>query len=295
MNLVRAIAAVGAVVAVGCGGQAPPPAPDPYPLPPTTPTTPVPSEPGPSQQPSQEPSRDPGPKSGPTQELRTRTTSIPANHCVSFAAFGSAEYVVDIDLATGVSERGALISGGSTANVTSLGVKAGEAWFCAGNGVDGVVAKVSMTTGAMTKFALPCEAVTASEESIVVLADNLHNVGEYDDESAIASKIPSRSMGGFRAERVGIAANGVLSSWHASNEVFLPTRNLGLAGFNGWIYGVSEATGGRIIVSSPAHLGGQGGLLAFDAKTGASLGRVASIPMQYESAPWELRGVACGL
>jgi hypothetical protein len=179
--------------------------------------------------------------------------------------------------------------------VTSLGVKAGEVRFCAGLGGSGVVAKVSMTTGVMTKFALPCEAVTASEESIVVLADNLHNVGEYDDEAAIVSTIPSRTHGGFRAERVGIASNGILSAWHASDEVFLPARTLGLAGFDGWIYGVSEATGGRIIVSSPGHLSGQGGLLAFDGKTGASLGRVASIPMQYESAPSELRGIACGL
>lgn len=296
MNLIRGTAAIVALAAVGCGGLAPPIDPDTNPPPKTVPPNDPPATPPPQQQ--QQPtgqSQDQPTKPDPTQELRTKTTSIPANHCVTFAAFDTEEYVVDVDLTTGISERGVKISGGSTFGVTSLGVKAGEAWFCAGLGGTGVVAKVSMTTGTMTKYELPCEAVTASEESVVVLADNLRNVGEYDDEVAIVAKVPSRTMGGFRAERVGIAKNGVMSSWHASDEVFLPTSTLGLTGFDGWIYGVSEATGGRIIVSSPAHLGGQGGLLAFDGRTGASLGRVASIPMQYPSAPDELRGIACGL
>ena len=104
--------------------------------------------------------------------------------------------------------------------MTSIGVKGNDLWLC--NTPPGTpyqtVHKVSLVTGAATAFAVPCQAVTATEQGIFVLSRDVTQV-----------------------------------------------------------FGLSEASGGRFLVSSPApEYGGSGTIEAFDATTGAALGTVAT-------------------
>ena len=69
----------------------------------------------------------------------------------------------------------------------------------------------------------------------------------------------------------------MLASLLQDDGIVTSGGRVSLAGFSGKIFGLSEASGGRFLVSSPApEYGGSGTIEAFDATTGAALGTVAT-------------------
>ncbi len=276
-----------ALLAVGCGGKVveviePPPE---YPFDPVDPTPPVDRLPPPA--PPQAPS-DPA-KPSPW------SSSLPASTCVSLLMDGEGEHIAFVDLTTGSTTFGPTLSGGSAAGVTSIGVMGKDLWFCGTSAGDRThrVGRASLVTGAVTMLDAECGAVSASSAGIAVLNGDGQVVSVYADEKALLAGTTTSIERGYWASRVGMSPAGVLASWHSAHEVATPAGALGLDSFDGWIWGVSGASGGRLIVSSPVVLGGRAALLAFDAKTGKSLGKVASVP----GTPAYLEGfngVACG-
>jgi len=207
-------------------------------------------------------------------------TSLEANTCLSLVETGAGMRIVKIDLVTGSQAEGPNVRQDDKpllSEMTSIGVKGADLWLCNTNQGSPIqtVTKVSLATGAATGFSVPCRAVTASEDGIFVLANDATTITRYADETAVQAGTPSETRGGSDAYSIGAATSGALTSRYQDSQVVSSTGAVVLDGYSGYIFGVSEATGGRIIVSSPAIFGGSGSLESFDATTGSRLGTVA--------------------
>ena len=261
---------------VGCGGQTtvidPTPGPDPAPV------VVVPRGPGDSPvAPPDKPTEPPPPV---VTSVNSWGTSLDPNTCFSLVEGGTGRRMVKIDLTTGQQADGPNVTQNGNpmlSEMTSIGVKGADLWLCNTNQGSPIqtVTKVSLATGVATGFAVPCRAVTASEQGIFVLGNDTTTITRYADETAVQAGGPSETRIGSDAYSIGPAATGALTSRYQDGQVATSGGAVTLDGYSGYIFGVSEATGGRIIVSSPAIFGGSGSLESFDATTGSRLGTVA--------------------
>ena len=90
------------------------------------------------------------------------------------------------------------------------------------------------------------------------------------------------------ASRLGYGENGVLAAWHSASEILRVEASgvteIPLQQYDGWIFGMTELDKNRYVVAGWAE---GGGILQFDAKTGA-----------YERRLFEgqwLQGLTCSL
>jgi hypothetical protein len=222
-----------------------------------------------------------GPTDPPPPPIDPSMTLGP-NTCLTLVEGGVGRNIMKIDLVSGAQILGpSLTESGKPllSEMTSIGVKDGAMWLCNNNqGVPNqMVTKVSLTTGIATRTTVPCRAVTASDDGIFVLANDAQTVTRYADETAINAGTPSgTSLGAANSYSIGAGASGALTTRYQDTQVVSASGTVTLAGYSGYIFGVGEASGGRIIVSSPAIFGGTGTLESFDAATGAHLGTVAT-------------------
>jgi hypothetical protein len=216
----------------------------------------------------------------PKKEPASTAMALDPNTCLSLVETGWGRRIVKIDLASGGVTNGPdvrLNGNPLLSEMWSIGVKGNDMWLCntpPGNPGQ-TVTKVSLATGVATPFSAPCSAVTATESGIFALSADGTEIARYADETAVVAGTPSETTGGYDVRILGPATNGVLASLHKDNGVVTATGRVPLDGYSGWLFGLSEATGGRIIVSSPAIWGGTGTLESFDA-TGQPLGTVAT-------------------
>ena len=235
--------------------------------------------------------KPPPPKTDPTM-------SVGPNTCLTLVETGVGRSMMKIDLVSGTQVLGpSLTESGKPllSEMTSIGVKDGAMWLCntnVGNPYQ-TVTKVSLTTGIATGTTVRCRAVTASDDGIFVLAEDSQTITRYGGESAINAGTPSgTSLGASSSYSIGAGSTGALTARYEDTQIVSASGAVTLAGYSGYIFGVGEATGGRIIVSSPAIFGGTGTLESFDATTGARLGTVAKFggPTGFAGF-W---GIACG-
>ena len=281
------VACGGQTTTVGAGGGDPAPPVD-LTGPPRDPPGPTPIVAPP---PGDEPTVPPPPHTDPTMSLGPNT-------CLTLVETGVGRRIMKVDLVSGAQVLGPSVTESGKpllSEMTSIGVKDGAMWLCNSNqGIPGQrVTKVSLTTGIATGTSVPCRAATASDDGIFVLADDAQTITRYADESAILAGTPSgTSLGSTSSYTIGTGATGALTTRYQDTQIVAASGALTLAGYSGYIFGLGGATGGRIIVSSPAIFGGTGTLESFDAATGKRLGTVATFngPAGFAGF-W---GLACG-
>jgi len=211
---------------------------------------------------------------GKTTGTKTVSATLQANECASLVTTNGADHIARIDLAAGkftIGPKLALPDGNVLVTETeALGVIGGDLWFC--SGIHGSkVARAPLATGIVEKFDVPCRYVTADDSGIYVQQHNTNTVLHFIDAAAVASSTPTATRPGVETGALGMSAAGMV--WHAypGGGIRMPSGDLlALSGQSGSIWGLSEASGNRLIVGDSKGL-----VQAFDATTGSALGDVA--------------------
>jgi hypothetical protein len=253
--------------AIGCGGQIAPVDPvDPTPPPPITPTP----EPFPAPSPTPTPAPTPTPDP-PT----TLSNGLAPNTCISLITVSGGHTVK--------------LQTDYTLDPSSLAAVGNEAIFCDGSRI----IRANRSNGSVIIHERECISITADGSGIYVLPKYGATIDLYPDVDALAKGLRGSPVASMPGGILGSGASGLLSTWYSGSKVVVTNRIVDLAGYDDSIFGVSGATGGRIVISSPRAKDGSPGLVAFDAATGANLGTLAQVP----SEPWQtqlgFKGLAC--
>jgi hypothetical protein len=200
---------------------------------------------------------------------------------------GAAPRIATVALDTGIITLGATVTlpGFDETGVTSLGLLDDALYACAGGTgrADGTLHTIQRVTGAVVATNVPCGAVTTDGSALWLLeGDNVTSLSRYADLRGAQEKNRSATFPIQTVESIGPGKDTLFAAWHADAKVLRIARASGvttpleLEGFSGWIYGVSSASGGRVVISSPVELGGEGVLAVFDGKSGKRIGRVGA-------------------
>src|SRR5262249_34600681 len=96
-------------------------------------------------------------------------------------------------------------------------------------------------------------------------------------------------------EVIGPGKDVLYGAWHSTNHLVKVDRSngantqLALEGFDDWVRGISEASGGRVAIASPARKPEDSGILVFDAVSGKRLGVVPKTLAE----PADFFGLSC--
>lgn len=287
-------AAVLLAYAVGCGGKTEP-IPSPTPVSPTNPT-PSPLPPYSPDPPTDNPPEPPTPVTPPTPAPTNPTKPLPPNTCLSLLSdtyfHGAAESIASIDLSTGVTTVETRLQKSvfsvSVSDISSLGLYGSDVLVCQGRTTIVKISRIDGSTSAVATRA--CEAVTADEQGIYVINGG-GKIVRYPDLASLASGSPSTEIATRHATRLGPSKNGLLAAWHATTWIFMGNDYFTFEDYDDANYGVSGASGGRIVISSVRADGTSPGLVMFDAK-GKRLGNVM-LPKPAGDAPGSIMGLTC--
>lgn len=275
---------VTAMWVMGCGGQIAPVDPvDPTPPPPVTPT-PEPLPPSPEPTPTPTPTPDPP---------KTLSNGLAPNTCIALITVSGGHTVklANIDLKTGYVAKGPTLQLQTdyTLDPSSLAAVGNEAIFCDGTRI----IRANRSTGSVIIHERECISITADDSGIYVLPKHGATIDLYPGVDALAKGLRGSPVASMPGSVLGSGATGLLSTWYSGSKIASTAGILDLKGYDDSIFGVSGATGGRIVISSPRAKDGFPGLIAFDAVTGANLGTLARVP----SEPWQtelgFKGLAC--
>jgi hypothetical protein len=143
--------------------------------------------------------------------------------------------------------------------------------------------RISLRDGQWESASLPCEAVAAHGDDILVLlssigipfsSDNLYAYPSYD---ALLSGAFDRALDvGWESTRMTVHGDTFYGAWHATDSVNLVDLASGqsqgvltLEGYDDWILGMSVTDDGRLIVTGPDS---GSTVVVFDVNTGRRLG-----------------------
>lgn len=270
---------------VGCGGQIAPVDPvDPTPPPP--PVIPTPDPPTPT------PSPTPTPTPAPTPP--NISNGLAPNTCIALITVtgGHSIKIATIDLTNGVVTKGVALQMrvDHTIDPSSLAAVGNEAIFCDGSRI----IRANRTDGSVKIHERPCTSIAADETGIYVLPSVGGTIDLFPDADSLATGFRVAPVASMPGSILGVGASGLLSTWYSGSKVASTAGILDLQGYDDSIFGVSGATGGRIVISSPRAKDGLPGLIAFDAATGANLGTVARAPSEsWGASGLGFKGVTC--
>ena len=242
----------------------------------------------------------PGAPSGATPGVGGTTSTLPAGTCVSLAAsLGDALRVATIALDTGVVTLGASVTlpGDGAYDVTSLGLVDDMLYACLGKAglEDGTLHTIQRASGAVVSANVACSAATTDASGLwVMTGGGTPSLIRYANLASAQAKQTSTTFPIASVESIGPGKDTLYGAWHSAAQILRIDRATGqssplvLEGFNGWIFGLSSASGDRVVISTPSDLGGEGVLAVFDGKTGKRIGRVGTA-----EANSTFRGVVC--
>jgi hypothetical protein len=213
---------------------------------------------------------------------------LPSGTCLSIASrSGAAARVATVALDTGVVTLGASVvfADFDGFDVTSLGLLGDTIYLCAGGTgpSDNRIHTIARGTGAVVSTNVACSAVTTDGSDLWVIdGSTAATLTRYANLGSAQAKQASAAFPIASVESIGPGKETLFGAWHSAASVLRVERASGkttplqLEGFDGWIFGVSSASGGRLVVSSPVGLGGEGALAVFDGTTGKRIGRVGA-------------------
>jgi hypothetical protein len=191
--------------------------------------------------------------------------------CTTFVSRGVTEHIAHVTLPAGTVELGPQVDSDLVANASSLGVQDGYLVTCANT-----VVRVGIADGKAETTDVACDAVTADDGAIWVVANN--QLTEYTDFAAVKAhtRVSSVAVDEHAVNRIASAGDGTLvgAAYQATAVVHVTPATgktsapLELASFAGMILGVATVDDGRVVVA-PWNLGG--GLFVFDGASGAQL------------------------
>jgi hypothetical protein len=215
-------------------------------------------------------------------------SSLPAGTCLSLASrFGDVPRIATVALDTGIVTLGAAVTLANfdESNVTSLGLIGDDLYACAGGSgpTDRTVHTIHRVTGAVVATNVACGAVTTDGSALWLLEGTTStSLTRYADLGGAQAKQMAAAFPIQAVESIGPGKETLFGAWHSDAKVLRIVRSSGattpleLEGFAGWIFGLSSASGGRLVISTPSDLGGEGVLAVFDGKTGKRIGRVGA-------------------
>ncbi|MBS2016230.1 MAG: hypothetical protein JST00_25330 [Deltaproteobacteria bacterium] len=250
------VAATLGVVASACGGEVVEVPKD------------IPTEPKRPQPPPEPPLVDGVPPEQPPQTPVARPQAV--GTCLTLLNAGSSARIATVDLAKGTVTPGVTVAGDIEPMISSIAVAGDEIFACEQGASQ--IARISRTTGAVSRFAADCSAVAADKNGFYVLRQT-GAVEKYASAGALLARETPTTLGNVYASRLGTSKDGILAAWHSTSEVLRLDGTLQLEGYDDWIFGLA-GVGDQILVSSPRATD-KPGLLAFDAKSGKKLGVLA--------------------
>lgn len=225
---------------------------------PTQPKRPEPPEPPPEQ---------PKPPQTEPPVARPQATGT----CLTLLNAGSGARIATVDLAKGTVTPGVPVAGDVEPMISSIAVAGDEIFACEQG--SSRIARISRTTGAVSRFDADCSAVAADTSGFYVLRQS-GAVEKFASAGALLAKETPTALGNVYASRLGTSKDGILAAWHSTSEILRLDGTLQLGGYDDWIFGLA-GVGDQILVSSPRATDDSPGLLAFEAKSGKKLGVLA--------------------